>query len=68
MNDTATQGGEILQIIFMLIWCIPISIVSYKLGKEKGRNAKWWAVGGFIPGLNFILLAYFVGTPINKKE
>ncbi len=45
-----------------------IAFVSHFLAKEKGRNVTLWTVLGCIPGINFLLLLFFVGAANLKLE
>lgn len=46
--------------------CLGIAIVCSLLAKDKNRNLWIAAVTGLIPGINYLVLAYYLG--ISKIE
>jgi hypothetical protein len=56
------QTSALLPLLPLLIMSVFISISSFLLAKEKGRNVLKWTVLGSIPILNFICVWFFVGA------
>lgn len=46
----------------LIIISLPFGFTARKLAKEKGRNVTLWTVLGFIPGVNYFCLPFFVGA------
>jgi hypothetical protein len=56
------ETSALLSLLPLLIMSVFISISSFLLAKEKGRNVLKWTILGSIPILNFICIWFFVGA------
>jgi len=61
-NQFPPQGALIAQLLFLLIMCIPLVVLIYSIGKRKGKSA-WYALLGFLPGVNGIIAIWFSSLP-----
>lgn len=62
--DNATQ----LSLLPLLIISLLITLVSYLLAKEKGRNVFLWTLLGAIPFVNLACIWFFVGAANIRLE
>ncbi len=62
--DNSTQ----LSLLPLLIISLLITLVSYLLAKEKGRNVFLWTLLGAVPLVNLACIWFFVGAANLRLE
>jgi len=64
------HGNEstLLSLLPLLLVTIPLGFIARMLAKEKGRNVTLWTVLGFIPLVNYLCLAFFIGAANLRLE
>jgi hypothetical protein len=62
------QPSALMQLLPLILITIPFGLMARALAKEKGRNVTKWTVLGFIPGISFFAIYYFVGAANLKLE
>ena len=68
MESAVAMNNGFSSIIMLLLFTIPMGIISYKLAKDKSRNVALWTVLGCMPLINYFCIIYFVGASNTRIE
>lgn len=64
LRDGSVHAGMFIYSIA----CIGIAVVCYLLAKDKNRNTVVATLAGLIPGINYLVLAYYIGVSKSDRH
>ena len=62
------ESFSFISLLPLLLMSVVITVSSYLLAKDKGRNVVKWTVLGAIPFLNIFCIWFFVGATNLRLE
>lgn len=63
MFEMFRDGSLNFGIAFTVVQCVSLSVLCFLLARSKNRNLYISSIGGLLPGLNYLVVLYYVGVP-----
>lgn len=62
------QPSAFMQFVPLITISLVFGFIARRLAQDKGRDVTKWTIWGFIPGVNIVLMWYFVGAANQRAE
>ena len=67
-TGTGANEAGVINLLFPLIFTLPIVFVNHRLAQQKHKNVLLWTILGLVPWVNLYALWYLVGTVNDQLE